>query len=63
MLHSFGHLAEQKAPAAFAEAFIGDLATRLASAGYRVETTPFGWSCEWTMAVHGEPIAKVFKAL
>jgi hypothetical protein len=63
VLHSFTHLSESKAEPGFAERFLTDAAARLESAGYRVHLTPFGYSCEWELAVHGEPIAKVFKAL
>ena len=26
-----------------------------------VATTPFGWFCEWDLAVYGESLAKVWK--
>lgn len=63
VLHSFTHLSESKAPAEFAASFLDRASQKLASAGYRVELTPFGYSCEWDLAVHGEPLAKVFKKL
>ena len=63
VLHSFTHLAATKAPAQFASAFLEALARRLESNGYAVTVTPFGWSCAWSMDVHGDPIAKVFKSI
>ncbi len=39
------------------------LAARLRHTGYQVPLTPFGWVCEWELAVFGESLAKVFKSL
>ncbi len=63
VLHSFTHLAEASASPQFAEAFLQRAADRLRRTGYRVTLTPFGWVCEWELAVYGESLAKVFKAL
>ena len=63
LLHSFNHLSESKADPEFAESFLTNVSGRLEQSGYRVFMTPFGYSCEWELAVHGEPVAKVFKAL
>ena len=63
VLHSFTHLAPEKAPAEFASAFLDALAERLGSNGYAVTVTPFGWSCAWDIEVHGDPIGKVFKSI
>jgi hypothetical protein len=63
VLHSFTHLAEASASPQFAEAFLQSAATRLRNTGYRVTLTPFGWVCEWELAVFGESLAKVFKSL
>jgi hypothetical protein len=63
VLHSFTHLSDGKAEPDFASTFLEDLATRLRSTGYEVWITPFGYTCEWDLSVHGEPIAKVFKSL
>ena len=62
-LHSFTHLSESKADPGFAHAFLEDLAGRLRRNGYGVSITPFGYTCEWELAVYGESLAKVFKAL
>jgi hypothetical protein len=63
VLHSFTHLSESKSPPEFAESFLSQASERLSAAGYCVRLTPFGHSCEWELAVHGEPLAKVFKSL
>jgi len=63
VLHSFTHLAEADASPRFAEAFLQGAATRLRNTGYQVTLTPFGWVCEWELAVFGESLAKVFKSL
>ena len=63
VLHSFTHLAEASASPHFAEAFLQSAATRLRNTGYQVTLTPFGWVCEWDLAVFGESLAKVFKPL
>ena len=63
VLHSFTHLAEMSASPQFAEAFLQSAAERLRNTGYQVTLTPFGWVCEWELAVFGESLAKVFKSL
>ncbi len=63
VLHSFTHLSSSKAEPDFARTFLEDLAARLRSTGYEVWITPFGYTCEWDLSVHGESIAKVFKTL
>jgi hypothetical protein len=62
-LHSFTHLADASASPQFAEAFLQGAAVRLRQTGYHVVLTPFGWVCEWDLAVFGESLAKVFKSL
>ena len=65
VLHSFTHLADapRNASPQFAEAFLQNAAARLRNTGYQVTLTPFGWVCEWELAVFGESLAKVFKSL
>jgi hypothetical protein len=63
VLHSFTHLAETSASPQFAETFLQSAAARLRNTGYQVTLTPFGWVCEWELAVFGESLAKVFKSL
>lgn len=63
VLHSFAHLAEEKAPATFGDAFLGQLAGKLSNAGYEVRVTPYGASLQWDLGVYEEPLAKVYKSL
>ena len=63
VLHSFNHLSTSKAPADFTEGLIMDVRQRLASNGYSVATTPFGYLNEWKLHVAGESLAKVFKEI
>ncbi len=63
VLHSFTHLAAASAEADGARAFLDELARALAERGASVQQTPFGWSCAWELAVHGESVAKVWKVL
>ena len=65
VLHSFTHLADapRSASPQFAEVFLQSAAARLRNTGYQVTLTPFGWVCEWELAVFGESLAKVFKSL
>ena len=61
VLHSFTHLGGDNASPAFAESLIGELTDRLGS--YHVESTPFGWFCEWDLQVFGDSLAKVWKEI
>lgn len=61
VLHSFTHLGAENAAPEFARALLEELAERLRATGYEVRTTPFGWFCEWELAVHGDSLAKVWK--
>ena len=61
VLHSFAHLGAENAAPDFTREFMAELATRLESTDYVVRQTPFGWFCEWDLAVYGESLAKVWK--
>lgn len=63
VLHSFTHLGGATAEPDFASGFLQDLADRLRATGYTVETTPFGWFCEWELSVFGDSLAKVWKEI
>ena len=63
VLHSFTHLGGETALPEFAWEFIEAMAARLRTTGYEVWLTPFGYVCEWDLAVYGESLAKVFKAI
>ena len=60
-LHSFTHLGAENADPDFAKGLIDELAERLRATEYEVATTPFGWFCEWDLAVYGDSLAKVWK--
>ena len=62
-LHSFTHLGGETADPAFARAFLDELAERLEKTGYAVKQTPFGYFCSWDLAVYGDSLAKVWKAI
>lgn len=62
-LHSFTHLSTSKADPGFAQSLLNEVAERLRATGYAVWLTPFGYTCEWDLSVHGESLAKVFKAI
>jgi hypothetical protein len=63
VLHSFTHLAGNKASPEFAHGFLEEVAGRLRRTGYNVWLTPFGYVCEWQLSVYGESLAKVFKEI
>ncbi|MCK6630379.1 MAG: threonyl-tRNA synthetase editing domain-containing protein [Anaerolineae bacterium] len=63
VLHSFTHLSSSTASPEFAQALLTGLEQRLRGAGYKVWQTPFGYFCEWDLAVYGDSLAKVFKEL
>jgi hypothetical protein len=63
VLHSFTHLSDSTASADYAQAFLESTAERLRGTGYQVWLTPFGYFCEWDLAVYGESLARVFKSL
>lgn len=63
VLHSFTHLGGESADRGFARAWLGELAGALRARGFEVSETPFGYSCAWELAVHGESVAKVWKEI
>jgi hypothetical protein len=63
VLHSFTHLGGDTADADYAGELMIELDERLATTGYTVKRTPFGYFCEWGIEVHGESMAKVWKEL
>ena len=60
VLHSFAHLATSKADVHVAEEIIQHMAKRLASVGFTVQITPFGYFNEFKIHVAGPSLAKVF---
>lgn len=63
VLHPFAHLGGEDASPAFARTLLTDLAKRLRDADCQVWLTPFGYSCQWDLNVHGDSLAKVWKEI
>jgi hypothetical protein len=63
VLHSFTHLGGESAPPDQARAMLTRLVERLGAAGYETHVTPFGYFNEWSLDVHGESLAKVWKEI
>jgi hypothetical protein len=63
VLHSFTHLGGTSADPTTAAGILGELARRLAASGYDTRVTPFGYFNEWSLDVHGESLAKVWKQI
>jgi hypothetical protein len=63
VLHSFTHLGGENAAPEYAVDFMKQLEERLATTGYAVHQTPFGYFCSWDLGVYGDSLAKVYKAI
>lgn len=59
-LHSFAHLGGRPATPEAARAWLEETGRRLAEAGYRVTSTPFGVSCGWILDCEPDGGAKVY---
>lgn len=62
VLHSFTHLAENKAEPESARSLLDRARTRLEKAGYSVFETPYGYFLDLTIRAPGHPLARVFKS-
>lgn len=60
VLHSFAHLAAERAEPLAAQQLLEQMAERLASVGYTVQMSPFGYFNEFKLHVAGPSLAKVF---
>ena len=60
VLHSFSHLAETKAGAAFTRELLIRAAERLRNAGYEVWQTPFGYFLDLDLQAPGRSTARIF---
>ncbi len=60
ILHSFSHLAETKASAAFTKAMLDRAEERLKGAGYEVSQTPFGYFLDLDLRAPGKSTARIF---
>ncbi|MBW2703707.1 MAG: threonyl-tRNA synthetase editing domain-containing protein [Deltaproteobacteria bacterium] len=63
VLHSFSHLAEEKADAGFSQGLFERAHKRLEESGYEVIETPYGYFNDLELAAPGHPLARVFKQL
>lgn len=61
LLHSFTHLAEEKADPESARALLDRAQSRLVSAGYAAGQTPYGYFLDLSIKAPGHPLARVFK--
>lgn len=62
VLHFFAHLGEEKCSPEEAQEMLMAAKVRLEASDYEVELTPFGYFCSLNFFVHGESLAKIFKA-
>ncbi len=60
VLHTFSHLAETKASAAFTKALLARAGERLSGAGYEVSQTPFGYFLDLDLQAPGRSTARIF---
>ncbi len=61
ILHSFTHLAEEKADPDAARALLDRAQDRLAQAGYETVQTPYGYFHDLRIEAPGRPLARIFK--
>ncbi len=61
ILHSFAHLATEKADPEFADALINEVSDKLSERDFSITIVPFGMFFEFKMHVQGPSLAKVFK--
>jgi len=62
VLHSFTHLAEEKADPEPAQALLEHAHRRMVEAGYEVVQTPYGYFNDLAIDAPGHPLARIFKA-
>ena len=61
LLHSFTHLAEEKADPAQAKDLLDRVQGRLEKAGYEASQTPYGYFNDLSIEAKGHPLARIFK--
>lgn len=61
ILHSFTHLAEEKADPAAARHLLDHAQARLQEAGYEAVQTPYGYFLDLEIQAPGQPLARIFK--
>lgn len=61
LLHSFSHLAQEKADAKPAKAILERARDRLVKAGYEASLTAYGYFNDLTIEAQEHPLARIFK--
>ena len=61
LLHSFTHLAEEKAAPDQAKALLDRVQDRLCNAGYETSQTSYGYFNDLSLEARGHPLARIFK--
>ena len=61
LLHSFSHLAEEKAPPEESKEMLDRIQERLEGAGYEVAQTPWGHFLDIEIHAPGQPLARIYK--
>lgn len=61
ILHSFSHLAEEKADPSAARGLLDRAQTRLQDAGYEAVQTPYGYFHDLEIKAPGQPLARIYK--
>jgi len=62
ILHSFSHLAEEKADPGLAKALLDRAAQRIQNAGYETFQTPYGYFNNLELRAPGHPLARLYKS-
>lgn len=62
ILHSFSHLAEEKADPGLAKALLDRAAERIQNAGYETFQTPYGYFNNLELRAPGHPLARLYKS-
>ncbi len=62
VLHSFSHLAEEKADAIAGHELFDQARSRLEGAEYEIHETPYGYFHDLDIQAPGHPLARVFKS-
>lgn len=61
LLHSFTHLAQEKAGPDQAKSLLDQAEARLTNAGYNASQTAYGYFNDISMEAKGHPLARIFK--
>lgn len=62
ILHSFSHLADEKADPVQAKALLDRARKRLQDAGYETIQTPYGFFNDLELKAPGKPLARIYKS-